>query len=72
MSINDIEDRGSVVIVTIPKTKTNKKRIFTIVDDDVVSALVLYKKYVALYGQKMYIILVFSYSIGIKPVLFSL
>lgn len=48
MSVNDIEDRGSVLVITIPKTKTNKKRIFTIVDDDVVSALVVYKKYAAL------------------------
>lgn len=48
MSVNDIEDRGSVLVVTIPKTKTNKKRVFTIIDDDVVSALLVYRKYAAL------------------------
>ena len=48
VSVNDVEDRGSVLVVTIPKTKTNKKRVFTIIDDDVVSALVVYRKYAAL------------------------
>lgn len=48
MSVNDIEDRGSVLVVTIPKTKTNMKRIFTILDDDVTSSLALFRKYVAL------------------------
>lgn len=48
ISVNDIEDRGSVLVVTIPKTKTNKKRVFTIVDDDLISALAIYKKYAAL------------------------
>lgn len=48
LSVNDIEDRGSVLVVTIPKTKTNKKRVLTILDDDAISALAVYKKYAAL------------------------
>lgn len=48
ISINDIQDRDSVIVITIPKTKTNKKRIFTIVDTDQLSPITIYKKYAAL------------------------
>lgn len=48
MSTSDVDYRRSVIIVTIPKTKTNKKRVFTIVDDDAIRGLELYNKYVAL------------------------
>lgn len=48
MTINDIVDRGTVLIISIPKTKTNKKRVFTIVDDDTIAGIHLYQKYTKL------------------------
>lgn len=33
LTINDVEDKESLLIVKIPDTKTYKPRIFTIVDD---------------------------------------
>jgi integrase len=38
ISVDDIEDRNSVRVITIPKTKTNKKRVFTIINDNSISA----------------------------------
>jgi integrase len=47
MKIDDIEDRDNILIIQVPETKTNKKRMFTIVDNTKigVSKLALYKKY---------------------------
>lgn len=72
MSVNDIEDRGSVLVVTIPKTKTNKKRVFTIIDDDVVSALLVYRKYAALRPASVHHSRFFFCNIEINYVLCSL
>ncbi|RZC34168.1 hypothetical protein BDFB_013151, partial [Asbolus verrucosus] len=46
--VDDIEDRGSVFVITIPKTKTNKKQVFTIVNNEKICSLVLYTKYTTL------------------------
>jgi integrase len=33
MKIDDIKDRDNILIIQVPETKTNKKRMFTIVDN---------------------------------------
>ena len=48
MKIDDIDDRGSVMVITLPDTKTNKPRIFTIINETVVKALDIFKKYLEL------------------------
>lgn len=50
LSINDIQDKGNVLIITISETKTYKKRIFTITNEIIenVSALQLIKNYINL------------------------
>lgn len=49
MSIKDIEITESQVVITIPKTKTNQARVFTIIKDTKgVNFLALYQKYVSL------------------------
>ncbi|XP_044766580.1 uncharacterized protein LOC123322667 [Coccinella septempunctata] len=32
MTVDDVEDRGSVLVIQIPVTKTYKKRVFTVVN----------------------------------------
>lgn len=43
--MDDIDDRDSVLVITVPKTKTNRKRVFTIINDETISGVQLYKKY---------------------------
>ncbi|XP_023313162.1 uncharacterized protein LOC111693184 [Anoplophora glabripennis] len=45
MSVDDIEDKGSILIVKVPDTKTNIQRIFTVSNLDYID---IYRKYVAL------------------------
>ena len=47
MDLKDLDDRGDMVIVILPVTKTKKKRTFIVSDDIIngVSALDLYRKY---------------------------
>jgi hypothetical protein len=45
MSIDDIKDEHSVLIVTVPDTKTGIKRTFTVINSEFVR---LYRKYAAL------------------------
>ncbi|KAJ8909857.1 hypothetical protein NQ315_013343 [Exocentrus adspersus] len=49
MTINDIQDRNDMLLVTIPDSKTKKKRKFIISDENInrVSTLAIYRKYVA-------------------------
>lgn len=46
--MDDIEDRGSVIVITIPESKTYKKRFFTIVADGSVNQIEVVRKYIAL------------------------
>ncbi|KAJ8912828.1 hypothetical protein NQ315_014411 [Exocentrus adspersus] len=49
MSVDNIEDRGNVLVVTIPDTKTYKERIFTVVNgSNVIRAIDVLRKYVEL------------------------
>ncbi|KAJ8909729.1 hypothetical protein NQ315_014380 [Exocentrus adspersus] len=49
MSVDNIEDRGNVLVVTIPDTKTYKERIFTVVNgSNVIRAIDVFIKYVEL------------------------
>ncbi|KAJ4443357.1 hypothetical protein ANN_05025 [Periplaneta americana] len=50
LTIDDIEDRGSVIVVNIPNTKTKISRTFTIIDkpDEEVHFLEIFRKYVNL------------------------
>ena len=50
LSINDIQDKGDVLVITVPETKTGKKRVFTITDEIIenISALQLIRKYLNL------------------------
>lgn len=50
MSVDDIDDKGSILIVKIPDSKTNKSRVFTLTDDDNldISYLEMYRKYLKL------------------------
>jgi hypothetical protein len=46
MSIDDIQDENSLLIVTVPDTKTGIKRTFTVTNQD--DFVRLYRKYAAL------------------------
>lgn len=48
MLVTDVEDRNSVFVVTIPETKTDKKRVFTIVDEEEMNSLKLIRDYMSL------------------------
>lgn len=49
MSIRDIEITECQVVITIPKTKTNQRRVFTIIKDmEGINFFALYQKYVNL------------------------
>jgi integrase len=47
MTLGDIQDKGSVIFVTIPTSKTKTQRIFTITDGTT-NNISIYHKYVAL------------------------
>ena len=55
MRIGHIEDRGSVLVVNIPDTKTKKPKLFTVVDDERRNTryLQLYKMYKDLRPKKV-------------------
>lgn len=49
MALNDIQDTGTQLIVTIPQTKTNVKRVFTIINEiEGINFLEIYRRYLAL------------------------
>lgn len=47
MTIDDIEDRGTVLVIKVPETKTSTSKSFTIIEEDL-GALNLIKKYTTL------------------------
>jgi site-specific recombinase XerD len=51
MKIDDVDDRGNVLVVTLPDTKTNKPRMFTIIIEVAINAVDIYRKYVILRPQ---------------------
>lgn len=53
MCIEDIEQHGSVFVVNILNTKTNRPRVFTIVGDGTVNQITIIKKYIALRPKKV-------------------
>ncbi|EFA07746.1 hypothetical protein TcasGA2_TC002226 [Tribolium castaneum] len=54
MSVDDIEDRGNVLVVQIPDTKTYNKRIFTIVNGgNSVRAIDVFRQYRSLKPKKI-------------------
>lgn len=49
LTVNDIEDTGTQLVITIPQTKTNVKRVFTIINEiEGINFLEIYRKYLAL------------------------
>lgn len=49
MTLNDIQDTGTQLVITIPQTKTNVKRIFTVINEmEGINFLEIYRKYVAM------------------------
>lgn len=48
MLVTHVEDRKSVFVVNVPETKTDKKRVFTIVDEDEMNSLKLIRDYMSL------------------------
>lgn len=51
MKIDDVDDRGNVLVVNIQDTKTNKPRFFTVINEGEINALDIYKKYIKLRPQ---------------------
>ncbi|RZB40706.1 hypothetical protein BDFB_013179 [Asbolus verrucosus] len=46
MLVDDVDDRGSVIVVEIPDTKTHKPRTFTIINgSNTVHAIDVFQKY---------------------------
>lgn len=54
MCVSDIEDKGDVIIVKIPDSKTSKQRLFVITNETMggVNVLETYREYVALRPEK--------------------
>ena len=48
MQSSHIDDIGSVIVVNIPETKTDKKRVFTIIDENEMNSLKLIREYASL------------------------
>lgn len=48
LTVDDIDDRGAVVVIKIGNTKTGGPKSFTIVEENEMSALQMYRKYAAL------------------------
>lgn len=48
MLVTHVEDRKSVFVVNVPETKTDKKRIFTIIDESEMNSLKLIRDYMSL------------------------
>ncbi|KAJ8910515.1 hypothetical protein NQ315_012812 [Exocentrus adspersus] len=53
MLITHVEDRESVFVVSVPETKTDKKRIFTIIEEDEMNSLKLIRDYMSLRPHKV-------------------
>lgn len=53
MTINQIEDRGSVLIIKVPETKTGTSKSFTIIEEQEIDALSLVRQYMALRPPKI-------------------
>ena len=52
MSLDDIEETSTQLVITIPFSRTNKRRVFTVTDEmDGISVLDLFRRYVALRSQ---------------------
>ncbi|XP_063914724.1 uncharacterized protein LOC135131105 [Zophobas morio] len=49
--VDNVDDRGSVIVVTIPATKTDKRRIFTIIDENEMNSIDLIRQYMSLRPQ---------------------
>ncbi|EFA08433.1 hypothetical protein TcasGA2_TC006080 [Tribolium castaneum] len=46
MSVDDVDDRGNVIVVNIPDTKTYKPRTFTIINgSNSIPAIEVFRKY---------------------------
>lgn len=48
MAVDDVEDKGTCLLVKIPVTKTGNSKGFTIVEEDKIGALKLVRKYMSL------------------------
>lgn len=48
MKIDDIEDKGSVLIVKIPETKTGQSKGFSVIEETELGALKLLRDYIKL------------------------
>ena len=49
MSLDDIEETSTQLVITIPFSKRNKRRVFTVIDEmDGISVLDLFRRYVAM------------------------
>ncbi|CAH2005916.1 unnamed protein product [Acanthoscelides obtectus] len=48
IKLSDIEDKGSLLIITVPETETNKSRCFTVRSGSFIDILQFYRKYIAL------------------------
>ena len=48
LTVDDIDDRGAVVVVKIHETKTGGGKSFTIVEENEMKAMLLYRKYASL------------------------
>lgn len=54
MKINHIQDTGAQLVVTIPETKTNIKRVFTVVNEgEGINFLEIFRKYIKLRPKDM-------------------
>lgn len=54
MTLQDIQDTTSQLVVTIPKTKTNQRRVFTVIEEmENDNVLQLFRKYVSLRPKKL-------------------
>ena len=48
LTIENVIDKGSVILVQIPKTKTDESKSFTIIEEEELGALQLVRKYASL------------------------
>lgn len=53
MTIDDVTDKGSVLLVNVPETKTATSKSFTIVEENNINALNIVRKYMALRPKGM-------------------
>ncbi|PSN37552.1 hypothetical protein C0J52_12549 [Blattella germanica] len=53
MTVGDVQDTGSQLIITIPQTKTNQRRISVINDGEGLNFLEFYRKYISLRPKEL-------------------